>query len=189
MARLAVAVLTAALLLSGPQDPVPDPKLLHEAKQLSLPTEHHTRLQRLLGDWEVSVRTPVAGGEPREERGRMNAGAILGGRFLVLNFVLELQGAKVEGVQILGFDTLHQLYTASWRDDLSTWSVECSGPPSAEAPDVLVLTGTLADVRDPTGRPFKLVLDLSKERAVTMRTFATAGGTDVELQSQQWTKK
>ena len=189
MKLAAAAVLAAAAMAFAPQDPGPDPAVLQRAKQLSLPTEHHTRLQKVLGEWDVTMRTTLPGRAPRDDRGRLVAASILGGRFLVLNFTLDLQGAKVEAVQILGFDTLRQLYTASWRDSLSTWSIDCSGPPVAATPDVLVMTGTIADARDPEGRPFRLELDLSKDKAVTARTFETAGDRPVEIQVQHWTKK
>jgi hypothetical protein len=190
MKLAAVAVLAAALPLAlAPQDPRPDPATLHRAKQLSLTTEHHTRLQQVLGEWDVAVHTALPGGDPREDRGKLVAASILGGRYMVLNFTLELQDAKLDAVLILGFDTLRQVYTASWRDSLSTWSVDCSGAPTAETPDVLTMVGTVADARDPTGRPLRLVLELAKDKPITMRTFETIGGKEVEVQVQRWTKK
>jgi hypothetical protein len=189
MKLAAAVVIAAAVLAPVVQDPRPDPAVLHKAKLLSATTEHHTRLQQLLGEWNVVVRTTLPGVEAREDRGTLVAASILGGRHLVLSFTLELQGAKFEAVQILGFDTLRQVYTASWRDSLSTWAVDCSGAPSSETPAVLSLSGTLADARDPTGRPFRLVLDLGKDKAVTARTFETIDGKEVEVQSQQWTKR
>ncbi len=187
LAALALAI--AAAVAAAPQDPRPEPSLLHRAKQLSLPTEHHTRLQRLVGDWNVVVRTTLPGTDAREDRGELRAASILGGRFTVLNFTLTMQGAPLEAVQLLGFDTLHDVYTASWRDSSSTWAVDCAGAPAAAAPDVVTMVGTLRDVRDPTGRPFRLVLELAKTDAVTMRTFETFDGSEVEVQVQQWTRK
>jgi hypothetical protein len=189
MKSLAAAVLAAAAVALAPQDPGPDPAMLQRSKQLSLPTEHHTRLQKLLGEWDVTVSTTLPGQPAREDRGRLVAASILGGRFMVLNFTLELQGAKVEAVQLLGFDTLRQLYTASWRDSLSTWPIDCAGAPVAATPDVIVMTGLLTDARDPEGRPFRLELDLTKDKAVTARTFETAGDTKIEVQVQHWVRK
>lgn len=186
----AVAVLAFAVAAAfGPQDPRPDPSTLHRAKQLATPNEHHTRLQKLVGEWDVLLRTTEPGGQQQQERGRVVVAAILGGRYVVANYTLQLQGAKVEAVQILGFDTLRQVYTASWRDSLSTWSVECAGPAVADRPDVVTMAGTLVDVQDPTGRPFRQVVDLGTDKVVTVRLFDTHAGKEFEVQVQEWTQR
>jgi hypothetical protein len=175
----------------APADPdrPPDAAALLRAKQLAAPGDHHTRLQRLVGEWNVVVRSTGAAATANEQRGRVSCAAILGGRHVVANYSLTLGGAKVEAVQILGFDTLRQVYTASWRDDASTWSVEGTAPPVAETPDVLTFRGTLADALDATGRPFRQVLDLGSDRAVVVRLFETRDGVERERQTQEWTRR
>ena len=184
----AAAALSVVCLLTAVQDPAPGPATLRTAQQLAVPTAEHARLQRLVGEWNVAVQ-PAAG---REERGRMHAAAILGGRHVVLNFAFELQGAKVEAVQILGFDTLRQVYTSSWRDDLSTWSVEAAGAARPDNPEQLRLPGTVCDARDPTGRPFRLEFDLpavAAAREVVVRLYDTVDGKDVLMQTQRWSPR
>lgn len=192
MRKLAAVAVLAVVLGArfAPQDPQPDPATLHRAKQLSMVDEHHARLQKLVGEWDVVLRTAGPAGAPQEDRGRVAAAAILGGRYVVANYTLGIQGAKVEAVQIFGFDTLRQLYAASWRDSLSTWSVECAGTPAPpEGAEVVTMAGTLVDARDPTGRPFRQVLDLTDAKTVTVRLFDTRDGKESEVQVQQWTKR
>jgi len=190
MRVLAAAVLAlAAVATPSPQDPRPQPSVLQKAKQVSATTEQHVRLQRLVGEWDVVLRTTLPGGTPQEDRGRVVVAAILGGRYVVANYTLQIQGVKVEAVQIFGFDALRSVFTASWRDDLSTWSIETAGPPVAAKPDELVLLGTMVDAADPTGRPFRQVFDLAADKAVTVRLFDTHEGKEGELQVQQWTRK
>ncbi len=172
----------------APQDPRPDPATLQKALRLSAVGEHHTRLQQLIGTWDVVLRTTLPGGVEQTDRGRVVVAAILGGRHVVANYTLQIQGAKVEAVQIFGFDTLRQVYTASWRDDLSTWSIETAGPPDAGKPDVLTLLGTMVDARDATGRPFRQVVELGAAKAVKVRLFDTHAGKEFELQVQEWTR-
>ncbi|MFY9341881.1 MAG: DUF1579 family protein [Planctomycetota bacterium] len=171
------------------QDPVPEPRLLQKAQQLSVPGDQHALLGTLAGDWDVVVRTHAPGKAATEDRGSLRCSPILGGRWCVLNFTLTLQGASVEAVQILGFDTLRKLWTSSWRDELATWAVDATGPVSAERPRVLALAGTLVDARDPTGRPFRLQLDLRDAQRVTARLSDTVGEQLVEVQTQEWTRK
>lgn len=187
MRVLAVAVFVLGWS-SVTQEPTPAPAVLQKAQQLAQPTAEHTRLQRLVGTWDVSVHTTWPGQPEQRDSGRVVAAAILGGRYIVANYALQQRGVKVEAVQILGFDVLRGVYTASWRDDLSTWSVETSGPPVAATPDLLTLTGTLADARDPTGRPFRQVVEFGDGQRITMRLFDTVDGREVAVQSLQWTK-
>ncbi|MBL8726824.1 MAG: DUF1579 family protein [Planctomycetes bacterium] len=190
--RSGVVLFSCLLAVSSPdpvaQDPMPPPSALQRAAELARPAEPHQRLQRLLGSWQVtSTTTTAAGAEARVERGTIEGTSLLGGRYVMLHYRLQVEGGGLEAVQLLGFHTLHQLYTSSWRDDHSTWAIECNGPPDAAAPDRLVLHGTLVDVQDAEGHPFRLELDLGDER-VEVRLFETVGGAPVLRQTQQWTR-
>lgn len=183
-------VLLFALL---PQDPQDQAKMLQRAQQLARTYEPHQRLQALVGTWEVTVRSASPGAPERTDRGSVVGKAILGGRYVVLNFQLQLQGHAVEAVQILGFDNLRQRYTSSWRDDLSTGAVECSGAPDAATPLRLQLDGELADARDPEGRPFRLELELpaasGAAAVVKVRLSDTRAGALAVVQQQEWTRR
>lgn len=176
-----------------PQDPVEHARMLQQAQQLARTYEPHQRLQQLAGAWDVAVRTTVPGQPEVAGRGTVAGKAMLGGRYVVLNFQLDVLGAPLEAVQILGFDNLRQSYTSSWRDDLSTWSVECTGGAEPKEPTKLRLAGQLADARDPAGRPFRLELDLpgldQAKGAVQVRLFDTIAGREVLVQRQDWTRR
>jgi hypothetical protein len=176
------------LFAAVPQEPVPQAAALQRAAELARPGEPHARLARLVGSWQVEATTVGADGRERVERGTIVAEPLLGGRYVSLHHRLQTDGGTLEGLQILGFHTLHQVYTASWRDDHSTWSVDCSGAPDAATPDRLVLHGTLVDAGDPAGRPFRLELDLADRRRVAVRVFEQQGGAMVRRQTQQWTR-
>ena len=161
----------------------------------------HERLAKLAGKWQVTLRTrlpdggkPAAGLPPtaaaaaaamQEDRGTVVGSSMLGGRYVVLNYQLKLQGRAVEAVQILGFDTLQQAFTSTWRDSATTWSVDCLGGVSKDA-DVLTLTGQLRDAKTPDGRGFRLTLDLRKLDQVTVQIHEDRGMEEVLLQEQVW---
>jgi hypothetical protein len=194
MRKAALGVVPAVLfVLLPPQDPVAHAQMLQQAQQLARTYEPHQRLQQLAGAWDVAVRTTVPGQPEVAGRGSLAGKSMLGGRYVVLNFQLDVQGAPLEAVQILGFDNLRQSYTSSWRDDLSTWSVECAGGAEPKEPTKLRLAGQLADAHDPAGRPFRLELDLpaldQPKGAVQVRLYDTIGGREVLVQRQDWTRR
>jgi hypothetical protein len=102
---------------------------------------------------------------------------------------LALVPLRLQAVQVFGFDTLRQCYTASWRDDFSTWSVDASGPPLPDAPDRLVLRGTLVDASDAAGRPFRLEFDLATADRATVTIHDTVAGAERLVQKQEWVRR
>lgn len=177
------------------QDPQPDPAVLQHAQELARTGAPHRVLARLCATWDIAIETPQAGGgEPRRDSGTAVGTTVLGGRYVALDHSLQLAGHPVHALQLLGFDMLRELYTSSWRDDLSTWAVEAAGPASEQEPDLLVLRGTLVDAANPTGRAFRMAIDLRTPDVVTVRVLGRvdegdeARG-DVVLQTQRWTKR
>jgi hypothetical protein len=174
----------------GEQDPkpsvrVPDGETLRRAQALSRTTAEHKRLQKLAGEWQVTLRTHGPDGKVQEGTGKVLGQSMLGGRYVVLNLKAKMQGQDVEAVQIVGFDTLRLAYTSSWRDNATTWPVECYGGIGKDA-DVLTMTGVLHDALTPNGRGFRLVLDLREKDQVTVKVYEERGLDDTLLQEQVW---
>jgi len=105
MTKALVAALAAACFLTVPQDPPPDAATLLRFERLAQPGEPHALLQRLVGEWDVAVRTPVDPVE-RVDRGSVKGLALLGGRYVQLQFSLTVARQPFEAVQVLGFDAL-----------------------------------------------------------------------------------
>ncbi|MBL9079407.1 MAG: DUF1579 family protein [Planctomycetes bacterium] len=188
MSRSAAWSLSLVLLAPSAQDPGQQAAVLQRAAELARPVAQHALLARLVGNWQVEVVTRDRDGRERTERGTIEGTAQLGGRYVELHHRWSTAGGPLEGLQVLGYHTLHQLYTSSWRDDRSTWAVDCSGVPDAAAPDRLVLNGALVDARDPAGRAFRFELELDGDTRVTARVFDTEAGALVLRQTQRWTR-
>jgi len=178
-----------AAFATAPQDPQRDGPLLQKAKELAATGPEHALLAQLAGDWDVVFTTHATGSEAKEERGRASGSLLLGGRYVQVQFRMQAGQVPVQAIQLFGFDTLRQLFTSSWRDDLSTWPVECSGPrPAVDGePGALELQGTLCDVRDPTGRPFRMRLQV-EAATVTVELRDTLDGREHVVQRQRWTR-
>ena len=177
------------------QDPKPVPRapsgdILRRAQELSRTTVEHERLLNLSGKWNVILRTSIAdadnaSGGVREDKGTVVGQSMLGGRFLALNFRAKVQGRAVEGLQILGFDTLRRAYTSSWRDNATTWSLDCLGGLGRD-PGLLKLTGLLRDASTPEGRSMSMTIDMRTKDQVTIRIYEERGLDEVLMQEQVW---
>ncbi len=188
MLKLLAAAAAAVFFLAVPQDPAPDAATLLRLAQWAQPGDAHALLQRLVGEWDVAVRTPADPVE-RVDRGSAKGVALLGGRYVQLQFALTVAGQPFEAVQALGFDRSRQQFTSSWRDSASTWATECAGAPRADRPDLLALSGTLVDAADPAGRPFRLEIDLAFDQRVSVKLHETRGGVEALTQTQTWTRR
>ena len=185
----------AATVRPHPQDPKPVPRapagdVLRRAQELSKTTAEHERLLSLSGKWDVVLRTSVddvgaPGGGVREDKGMVVGQSMLGGRFIALNLKAKVQGRAVEGLQILGFDTLRKAYTSSWRDNATTWSLDCLGGLGRD-PDLLKLTGSLRDASTPEGRSVSMTIDMRVKDQVTVRICEERGLDEVLMQEQVW---
>jgi hypothetical protein len=179
----------AVALGAPPQEPGRDPAQLRRAQQVAAVGPEHQRLAKLVGDWDVAWTNEGRDGQARDARGTATGKLVLGGRYVQLDCKLQVQGTWLHGMQLFGFDALRQQYTSSWRDDLSTWAVDCAGPPPKEQPDLLELSGMLSDVHDPIGRAFRLRLDLRQDGVVLVELQDTLEGRDHVLQRQRWTRR
>jgi hypothetical protein len=114
------------------EEPLVDPLTL-----LTQPGEHHEHLDRLAGDWDLTIRIwSSPDGEPTESAGTAEARWILGGRFLWTIYRAELFGQPFEAWSIEGYDNQAEQYINTWRDTQGTYTLvyrgKCKQPPAAE---------------------------------------------------------
>lgn len=190
----AFATVPASARAARTQDPQPLPPpppaaALQRAHQLAQPGERHALLQRLVGEWDVTVRTFRDGAGPVAGRGRMQGKAILGGRYVQLDFTYELAGASVAAVQVLGYDALLERFTSSWRDTLTTWPLECDGAPSPSWRDGMVLAGRIVDPADGSAQPCRIEIELGDFERITCRQLVGEGAAARAIQTQEWTRR
>lgn len=138
-------------------------KAMTESMRLATPGPEHRKLVALAGRYEVAMTLSAPGLPEQQCTGTALAAAVLGGRYLLVNCNVLVSGARLEGLYLFGFDHLHGLYTASWRDSMSTWSIECSGSLAVDQPERVELQGTMVDAASPTGRPFRLWLEFTAD--------------------------
>lgn len=122
---------------ADPQAPAGEKLSGEEVLELSQPGEHHEHLDRLAGDWDLTIRVwSSPDGEPTESAGTAEARWILDGRFLWTIYRAELLGQPFEAWSIEGYDNRAQRYLGTWRDTQGTYTLiytgKCQLPPQAE---------------------------------------------------------
>ena len=104
---------------------------------LTEPGEHHDHLDRLAGDWDLTIRVWTSpDGEPVEASGSAEARWILDRRFLWTIYRAELFGQPFEAWSIEGYDNQDKQYVGTWRDTQGTYTLvyrgKCKLPPLEE---------------------------------------------------------
>lgn len=92
------------------------------------PGEHHEHLDRLAGDWDLTIRVfPSPDAEPVESAGTAEARWILDRRFLWTIYRAELFGKPFEAWSIEGYDNQAEEYVGTWRDTQGTYTLVYRG--------------------------------------------------------------
>lgn len=107
--------------------------------RITEPGEHHEHLNRLAGDWDLTIRVwPSPDAEPIESAGTAEARWILDRRFLWTIYRAELFGEPFEAWSIEGYDNQAKQYVGTWRDTQGTYTLVYRGkcrqpdPPEGE---------------------------------------------------------
>ena len=112
------------------EEPAVDPLQL-----LTQPGEHHEHLDRLAGDWELTIKIWTSpDGEPVESSGSAEARWILDRRFLWTIYRAELFGKPFEAWSIEGYDNQAEQYVGTWRDTQGTYTLVYRGKCRNEEP-------------------------------------------------------
>lgn len=105
-----------------PEGEMPDmDQMMQEMMRLGTPGEHHQKLARTVGEWNVDATfMDPSGGEMKGE-GTMSSEWVLGGRFVKTDFSLpEFMGMPFTGIGYNGYDNGAEKYVGVWMDNMST---------------------------------------------------------------------
>jgi hypothetical protein len=115
---------------------------------------NHEFLKTYAGEWAMTTKAWMTPGQPPSlSRSTITAELIHGGRFLLMRYKGTMFGQPFEGLQIIGYDNLHQKYVTFWIDNTSTLYYLTSGTRDASG-KVLNETGLWPD--PVTGKDVKI---------------------------------
>lgn len=89
-----------------------------KSRQPQAPTPDHELLAQLAGDWDCAITATMPGMEkPARSRGRMREQVVGDGCWLHSSFEGELNGSRIEGRGLMGFDSKQKRYVCYWVDN------------------------------------------------------------------------
>ena len=97
-------------------------QMMQEMMRLGTPNEHHEKLGRVVGEWNVEATFLDAstGGEMKGE-GSMSSAWVLDGRFVKTDFHMpDFMGMPFTGLGYNGYDNSTESYQGIWMDSMST---------------------------------------------------------------------
>ena len=98
-----------------------DEAMMAKMKEYGTPNENHQLLQKLVGDWDYTMKWWMAPDGPADEStGTNEIKSILGGRFIEQNVSGTSNGQPFEGRGTMGFDNSKKEYNFVWIDNMGT---------------------------------------------------------------------
>ena len=111
----------------------------------AMPSEHHTLLGKLVGEWKMAVKYRMNAEAPVvESEGACTRKWILGRRFVLEEFDGGNLGMPFQGMALYGYDAFEDKYTSVWVDTTSTAMTRSFGTCQSEC-KLIAFTGRHGD--------------------------------------------
>ena len=179
VAAFASALLGYAARSTQPAGGPSKEDVLAQMEKGAAPAPEHDLLTKFAGNFQTSGKALVTSDLWLEWRGTERAKAILGGRFLEIDFDADAgQKPDVHSKTILGYDTRVKKYTLWSIDTLGTYSVGALGDFN-KATQELTLLGSVQESKQVI--QFKFIFKLGTDSSHTQEMW-------MELPGQGWTK-
>lgn len=119
------------------------PEMTPEQKawqKASTPSDPHTALAKMAGNYDVVVKSWHAPGEPGIEKGTATRSMMLGDRVMVEEFHSSMMGQRFTGHSMRGYNNIIGQHWSTWNDSMSTGLMVSEG--SCDAQNACTFTGS-----------------------------------------------
>lgn len=158
-------------------------EMMAEMERLGTPGEHHKKLGRSVGEWNVDSMFLMPDGSEMKSTGTMTCDWVLGERFVKTDFNLpDMMGQPFQGIGYNGYDNGSQKYVGIWMDNMSTMAFVTEGE--------LLADGSFVSV-GPNGHGGKMkIVSVMKGKDTMIDTFFDdSTGTWAESGKMTYTRK
>jgi hypothetical protein len=197
MSRLVPGVVVLCLVwnvslpASGQDQPAaqqPDPAEFEQLMEAyARPGKEHERLQKLVGEWDVAVKSYETPDKPVESKAVARMETMLEGRFLRQTFEGEFGGVKFTGIGITGYDNAQKKYTGVWIDNMGTGIMHLSG----EYDEATKTTTEIGEATTPIGpMKFRMVTKhVNDDKFTFTMHMSLADGNEQLMMESTYTRK
>ena len=122
----------------------PDPATVAAAyEKAGTPGEQHKQLQKMLGKWDIAMKSwMVPGQPPTESKGTAEVKPILGDRFVEMKVNATFMDKPFSGIGTTGYDNTKKKFVGTWIDSMSTGIMRSEG--TADATGKVITTQAVA---------------------------------------------
>jgi hypothetical protein len=168
----------------------PDPAAAMAAyEKAAAPGDQHKLLQKMVGKWDVAVKSWMAPGQPpMESKGTAEAKTILGDRFVEMKFNGTMMDKPFEGIGTTGYDNTKKKFVGTWIDSMSTGIMRTEGTADA-AGKVITNQATSSDPMTGKEARLKIVEKWESDNKHTSEFFEKRGGKEMKTMEIVYTKK
>jgi hypothetical protein len=106
--------------------------MMAEYEKASLPGDQHKLLQKMVGKWNLSLKSWMAPNQPpTESTGTAEVKSLLGDRFVQTTVTSSFMGKPFNGIGTTGFDKGKKKFVGTWIDSMSTGMMRSEGTSDA----------------------------------------------------------
>jgi hypothetical protein len=152
------------------EDPMQNPEFLADMAAAGTPGSQHAAIAARAGSWKAEGKVWMEpGSDPMPMVATARMDSLLGGRYLVEEFISDFMGTPFEGHLLQGYDNVTQRYWSLWIDSMSTGYWLSHG--TETSPGRIELEGTATDILTPNGRPVRMTITSHGSDSYTMKMF------------------
>ncbi len=155
-AFLVAGFMLASSLSSSLAAPAQDPmkEMMDKAKAWTQLGEHHKKLDRFVGKWDIEMRMFMGDQATPAEKGTAEVRWLMDGRWLESDWSGQMMGTPVRGHSIIGYDNFKMSYVFTGLTNFDTAMNHAEGDMTPDGKS-LILYGTLDEYL--TGEHDKMV--------------------------------
>jgi len=168
-----------------------DAKAMQEMMmKAATPGPQHEKLKKLVGEWNVTVKSMMDPSQPpQESKGTSVVTALMDGRYVQEQSTSEMGGMPFSGLGISGYDNVLNKYVSSWIDNMGTGIMRSEGTSNASG-DVITWTGETPDPVSGKKTSFRMVTRFIDDNQHIFEMYSKGpGGKEVKIMELTYNRK
>jgi hypothetical protein len=176
---------TPAAARKAPADPQ---EIVAAYEKAAAPVEQHKLLQKMVGKWNVSMKSwmdPKA--PPLETTGTAEGKSLFGDRYTQLTVASTFMGKPFNGIGTSGYDKARKKFVGTWIDSMSTGFMRSEGT-ADPAGKTVTSQGVASDPLTGKDSKMRIVDNYESADKVVQEFFEKRGGKELKVMEITYTR-